>query len=374
GVPDPSDWSNWGNEVIEEAGDVMDFYIIHKYGFGSSESNIQTMLAEPQGSWQTIKSDIDAAFDQYAGGRRVPIAVTEYNLFAVEGQDTNDRMSQAVNGLYLADTIGQMMKYEFDIANQWDLAHGDNSVPSRYGLMRANNYFRSPQYYVFPLWSRFGSEMLPISSSHNAATQLSVYAGRIDPWTVSVMAINKTGSQITTSIALNGASANLPGGTADVVKANSLNSTTVSFNGSNNPNDGLTNAPPINLGVIPNPMTYTFEPYSVTLLRLVVNADPGITQLVPPFAGVNESSSNKVLVVKGYNFTATCKVRWNGVDLATTYVSPTQLTAVIPKANISTIGSANITVYSPDVEASSDSQLFTVFPEVKWVYLPAILK
>lgn len=374
GVPDPASWSNWGNEVIEEAGDVMDFYIIHKYGFGSQQGNMQTMLAEPQGSWQTIKADIDAAFDQYAGGRRIPIAVTEYNLFAVEGQDVNERMSQAVNGLYLADTIGQMMKHEFDIANQWDLAHGDNSIPSRYGLMRANNYFRSPQYYVFPMWSRFGSEMLPISSSHNAATELSVYAGRIDPWTVSVMAINKTGNQINTSIELNGATSSLPGGTVDIVKANSLSSTSVTFNGSSNPNDSLTNAPPTDLGVVANPMTYTFEPYSITLLRLVFNANPEITQLVPPFAGVNESSSAKMLIVKGHNFTSDCVVRWNSSDLDTTYINPTRLRAVIPADNIKSIGSANITVYNSIDDATSDPETFTVVANVSWVYLPGILK
>ena len=182
-------------------------------------------------------------------------------------------MSQAVNGLFLADTIGQMMQHGFDIANQWDLAHGNSSIPSRYGLMHADSPFsRSPQYYVFPMWDRFGSQMLPINSSHNAATELSVYAGRIDPWTVSVLVVNKTGNQITTSIALDGAPNMLLGGTADVVQADSLDATSVTFNGLSNPNDSLSNAPAANLGVVANPMTYTFDKYSITLLRLQTGA------------------------------------------------------------------------------------------------------
>ena len=33
GIPEQGDWSNWGNEVIDEAGEVMDFYVIHQYAF-----------------------------------------------------------------------------------------------------------------------------------------------------------------------------------------------------------------------------------------------------------------------------------------------------------------------------------------------------
>ena len=272
GVSEQSSWSNWGNEVIEEGGDVMDFYVVHQYAFDRTPSSYQDVLARPQATWGTIKADIEAAFDQHANGRSVPIAVTEYNLFSTEAS-ANERtwMSQAVNGLFVADTIGQMMQYGFDMANQWDIAHGEGNDLPGYGLMQADTKFRSPQYYAFPLWSRFGSQMLPVNSSPNAATELSVYAGRIDPWTVSVMAINKTGQTINSSIDLQGAPALLLGGTADVVKANSLSSTAVTFNGSNHPNDSLSNAPATNLGIVTNPLMYAFAPYSITLLRLKVD-------------------------------------------------------------------------------------------------------
>lgn len=271
GVSNQSGWSNWGNEVIEEAGDVMDFYVVHQYAFDRTPASYQDVLARPQATWGAIKADIDAAFDQHANGRSVPIAVTEYNLFSTERSESERAwMSQAVNGLFIADTIGQMMQHEFDMANQWDIAHGEGNDDPGYGLMQADTKFRSPQYYAFPMWSRFGSQMLPVNSSHDAATELSVYAGRIDPWTVSVMAINKTGNTINSSIDLQDAPALLFGGTADVVKASSLSSMSVTFNGSNNPNDSLSNAPATNLGVVANPLTYAFAPYSITLLRLKV--------------------------------------------------------------------------------------------------------
>lgn len=112
----------------------------------------------------------------------------------------------------------------------------------------------------------------------------------------------------------------------------------------------------------------------VGAFELGATADPVITQLSPPFAGVNESSGNKTLTVLGYNFSADCVVRWNGGNLATTFVSPYVVTAVIPAANLSNPGSAAITVYDPSPVAVSNAKTFTIMLEVRWVYLPAIVK
>ncbi len=88
-----SSWSNWGNEVIQEAGDVMDFYIVHQYAFDNLPGSYAEALADPQASWQPVMADIEAAFDQYAGGRRVPVAVTEYNLIAIQDNDYDQWMT-----------------------------------------------------------------------------------------------------------------------------------------------------------------------------------------------------------------------------------------------------------------------------------------
>jgi alpha-L-arabinofuranosidase len=266
GVSSQSSWNNWGNEVIAAAGSVMDFYIVHYYGFDNLPSSYQTALAAPQSIWQPIMANINTAFDQHANGRRVPIAVTEHNLVSVEGNDTGGWMIRAVNMLYMADTIGQMMKNGFDMANQWNLANGGDVTD--YGMLDDDTYYRHPQYYVFPLWSKFGSNMIPVTSSYDAATTLSVYAGKIDPWTASVMVLNKTGIAISTNIEFAGAPALLLNGKADVAQAAFLDSTAVTYNEVSNPSNDLSNAPSRSLSVLTNPMPYTFPAYSVTLLRI----------------------------------------------------------------------------------------------------------
>ncbi len=271
GIYPSSDYANWGNEVIAGAGATMDFYDIHQYAYFNLPATMSEALAQPQSAWNTIINDVKNSFATNAAGRQIPIGVTEYNIVSVQDQDNGQWMTRAMDALFIADTIGQMAQKGVAMANQWDLANGRAGNGTDYGLMHVDNaWYRSPQYYVYPLWARFGSQMIPLTSSLNPATQLSLYAGRIDGNTISLLAINKTGASITTTITVNGASGalNISGGTVDRLQANSLSDQSVTFNNVSNPADDLSNAPSLALGSSGNNISYAFAPNSVTLLRL----------------------------------------------------------------------------------------------------------
>lgn len=268
GVPVQSDWSNWGNEVIAEAGEALDFYVIHEYAFFEPPDSFEAALAQPQATWQLMMAEVQAGFDNYGNGRRPPIAVTEYNLFSVQDQDNGQWMTRAVNMLFMADTIGQMATYQFDLANQWDLANGLAGNGTDYGLLNADTLARYPQYYVFPLWAMFGSRLLPTSTTFAANSTLSAYGGMVHDGRFTLLAINKTGDPITTDVLINGGPDSFSRGLADVAAAPALDSQSVTFNGVSDPADDLSDAPPTDLGALGNPFSYTFAPYSVTLLRL----------------------------------------------------------------------------------------------------------
>jgi hypothetical protein len=75
------------------------------------------------------------------------------------------------------------------------------------------------------------------------------------------------------------------------------------------------------------------------------NPIPGIGSLSPSSASVG--GSQFTLTVNGSGFVSGSVVRWNGENRTTTYVSPTQLTATIPAADIASAGTATITVFNP---------------------------
>ncbi len=81
-------------------------------------------------------------------------------------------------------------------------------------------------------------------------------------------------------------------------------------------------------------------------LSLVVNNPfPALTSLNP--TSTTTGSAGFTLTVNGTNFVSTSKVRWNGADRTTTFVSATQLTASISADDVKNGGSVNITVFNP---------------------------
>ncbi len=81
--------------------------------------------------------------------------------------------------------------------------------------------------------------------------------------------------------------------------------------------------------------------------QLSVVAQPTITSIDP--TTIQAQSGDFTLIVNGSGFTANSKIRWNGAERTTTFVSATKLTAAIPAAdiNLPDASSAAITVFDP---------------------------
>jgi len=155
GVPTPKEWGNWGNEVIAGTEGELDFYIVHEYGFESSPDT-EAALRQATVIWPEIIRDISAPL-----GDDIPIAVTEYNLVTAEDRDTERTMTQAVNALYLAESIGQLATLGVSMANQWNLANGMAANGTDYGMINIDDGTRYPQFQALATWSRAGTKLFP---------------------------------------------------------------------------------------------------------------------------------------------------------------------------------------------------------------------
>ncbi|MCX9025939.1 MAG: hypothetical protein OIN85_07600 [Candidatus Methanoperedens sp.] len=91
----------------------------------------------------------------------------------------------------------------------------------------------------------------------------------------------------------------------------------------------------------------------------VNNNLPNTTGISPESRTVGDAQFD--MTVTGTNFVQNSKVRFNGVNRTTTYVSGTQLTAIIPATDMTTAGTSNITVWNPmPGGGTSNAQTFTV--------------
>ena len=104
-----------------------------------------------------------------------------------------------------------------------------------------------------------------------------------------------------------------------------------------------------------------------------VNALPRISGTYPVTSSVNTTFT---LVVSGANFIAASTVKWNGVNLTTTFVSSSQVTATVKSSNVITAGTYNVAVsgnHPTYGSLTTAARPFTV-GTVRYVYLPVVLK
>jgi len=89
------------------------------------------------------------------------------------------------------------------------------------------------------------------------------------------------------------------------------------------------------------------------------NPSPTTTSINPTSALINSGAFT--LTVNGAGFAPSSVVRWNGQSRPTTFMSSTQLTAAIPSSDVTSAGTAQVTVSTPTPGGGiSNAQTFTV--------------
>ncbi|MCI0423417.1 MAG: cell shape-determining protein, partial [Acidobacteria bacterium] len=84
---------------------------------------------------------------------------------------------------------------------------------------------------------------------------------------------------------------------------------------------------------------------------------PVLNNMSPNTANVGNPEFT--LTVNGSNFVPGSTVQWNGTVRQTTFISSTQLMAVIPATDLATSGSASVTVVNP-LGTGSNVLIFTI--------------
>lgn len=95
--------------------------------------------------------------------------------------------------------------------------------------------------------------------------------------------------------------------------------------------------------VLANTLTATFTPGTVTVQES--NPAPTLIALSPNSTLAGSPSFS--LTVTGSNFVSAAVVRWSGSNRTTSFVSSTQLTALIPAADVAAAGTASVSVQNP---------------------------
>jgi hypothetical protein len=210
-------------------GVLPDFVIFHRYEqapFGESDA----YLLNAARGWPTNSTGIRQMLTDYLGadGAKVEVDCTENNsVYSNPGKQT----TSLVNGLYVADSVGNILKTEFNSLIWWDLRNGkeasNNNAASLYGWRKYGDYGivdsanpagpadRYPTFYAYKLLSHYARNGETVLQAGADFDGLGVYAVRsVDNKEVHVLLINKRKVEsLNANITLSGFT---PSGTADV--------------------------------------------------------------------------------------------------------------------------------------------------------------
>jgi hypothetical protein len=193
--------------TLKNLGVVPDFLVYHFYpentptGSPQPANDSDALLLQAARNWSSDATDLRQQVVDYLGATassNIELLCTENNSDSgAQGRQS----TSIVNALYLADSISQLMKTEFNSFVWWDLRNGRDASgcfdPSIYGwrtcgdlglLGRSSRY---PTFYTEKLLHCFITGQSTILNAHSDYLLLSAYAARNPGGSLALLVINK---------------------------------------------------------------------------------------------------------------------------------------------------------------------------------------
>jgi hypothetical protein len=182
--------SGWNVDMMKEAGDVIDFYIVHSYYTPYNQnSNVTTILNSPaqtQGYFNYLNSCATQA-----GKSMLPVALTEYNIFAVGSKQA---VSQ-IGGMFAVMVTGEAIKTGLGAICRWDLANGysngdDHGMYSSGDEPGVSKFSPRPAFYYLYYMQKYLGDVL-LSTAFKGSSDIKAYSSTFNTGHYSTIIVNK---------------------------------------------------------------------------------------------------------------------------------------------------------------------------------------
>lgn len=210
-VEEPIIYPQWNQRIMNEmklAGTTADFYIIHHYYLKNNDNTYGKIIQSAVDNTREMAGFVKSEYTKY-GEAEKPIALTEYNIFAVGSAGSMQQVS-FVNGMHTTIVLGEAIKNKLGSAIRWDIANGwDNGADhgmfnkgDEPGVDKWNP--RPVFYYMYYFQKMFGDRMVQSTSSKQ---DIISYASSFSSGEKGVVLVNK-------------------GRTSELIKINNIHSST----------------------------------------------------------------------------------------------------------------------------------------------------
>lgn len=194
----PASWAtitdkSWNTGVLSQAGNTPDYHIIHSY---YTPYNTNSSVADILGSAGTMtKSMVDYVkqMTQANGVIEKPLALTEWNIFAVGSK----QMVSNIAGIHADIVLGELLKNQYGMASRWDIANGYNNGDD-HGMFSLGDEGNGTSkwnprpvfYHMYYFQKYFGDRML--ASDVQGNSDIVSYASSYSSGEVGTVLINKS--------------------------------------------------------------------------------------------------------------------------------------------------------------------------------------
>ena len=214
-VPNPNEGnslhSGWTPVVLatlKTLGVTPHFLIHHSYAQGPGGES-DAFLLQAGSTLATDAANLRKMLTDYVGGAAgtgIELALTELNSVY---SDPGKQSTSLVNGLFMADAIGQLARTEFNACTWWDLRNSGDTTKNNsaalygwrsfgdYGVVASSTIGTTtpntpfPTFYAAKLltkWGRGGDRVVTATSNYNL---LSPHAAKLADGTVALLVVNK---------------------------------------------------------------------------------------------------------------------------------------------------------------------------------------
>ncbi len=298
--------------TLKTLGVTPDFVIYHKYDQGPGGEDDAGLLQSAK-SWTNDAANLRQQLNDYLGAQaaNVELVCTENNsVSSGPGKQT----TSLVNGLFYADSFGQIIQTEFNTLMWWILRNGqeagNNNSSSLYGWRLYGDYGMVsgqsnpyPTYYMSKLVSRFaagGDQVVTATSNYNL---MAAYAAKRSDGGLSLLLINKSATtSLNASISLSGFA---PQSSA-TVHSYGIPQDEAARTGAGSPDIATTT-----FAGAATSFVYTVAPYSATVILLTSAACPAAISPANQFFTLDGGDAQvAVTAPSGCNWSAVSNNSW----------------------------------------------------------------
>ncbi len=181
----------WNQGFFRTAGNKADFFIVHSYYTPYNEDSSPAVILG-SGQSETIKMMDFIKGNTAANNIEMkPLALTEWNIFAVGSKQA----CSYINGMHAALVLGEMISQQYGQASRWDLANG-YSDGDDHGLFNSGDEPGVPRwnprpafFYMYYFQKYFGDHLLRSTVIDN--NNIVCYASSFASGEIGLVIINK---------------------------------------------------------------------------------------------------------------------------------------------------------------------------------------